>query len=385
MENLSKEVVKYTDVTEKAGDIAETEAERKARLAKEEAERQALLNKQLVGGAKSTAKAEKDVAKEIEQARDKRFKDLKFNLDMGYITEKQYYTGLETLRDTYFTQGSDDWQKYTLEIYNYQKETYEKVEKDVKDTFAKIADSAIAEIDEVKKAQDGLANKLKNHANLFQKVRITGGGKTTEFTRLGDLSQATKELEEYGELLKQLKDRGISGELFEQIRGMDIQDAVTNSKVLLDASEGDFKKYNELFAENQRTAVSVAGEAYADDMKNAVMNSVKNLLGGLNELTDEYSGLGEAYATAIGSGFLTALDGVFVKVREGLTNQMNGLDAAMGGYNSATAGGAESVTNNTSLSLNVTPQNTSTSFPTQWLTQLFRTAEIKGIIKGITK
>ena len=71
--------------------------------------------------ADDTAKAEKDLTKKLEDERDKRFKDLKYNLDMGQITEEQYYQGLETLRDSYFEKGSDDYHKYSQDIYNYQK------------------------------------------------------------------------------------------------------------------------------------------------------------------------------------------------------------------------------------------------------------------------
>ena len=79
--------------------------------------------KAVSGGAKKASKATKDASKEIQDEFNKRQKNLKFNLDMGYITEAKYYEGLEVLRDEYFDEGSDEWQKYTLEIANLQKKT----------------------------------------------------------------------------------------------------------------------------------------------------------------------------------------------------------------------------------------------------------------------
>jgi len=97
--------------------------------------------KKVKDGASEQAKIEKEQTKLAEEARDKEFTDLKFSLDMGEKTQEQYYDTLGILRDKYFVQGSTEWQKYTLEIVNYQKQQVEKTKKDVFDTITELTEN----------------------------------------------------------------------------------------------------------------------------------------------------------------------------------------------------------------------------------------------------
>ena len=75
---------------------------------------------------------------------------------MGQITESQYYKGLETLRDTYFTKGTDDYQKYTQDIYNFQKGMLDKLTQDFKTQFG-----------EIDTARKSLESKFKSSTSVF--------------------------------------------------------------------------------------------------------------------------------------------------------------------------------------------------------------------------
>lgn len=66
-----------------------------------------------------TREKEKEREKARQEAIKKEFQDLKFALDMGYITEAEYYRKLAELRDKYFEVGSSEWQQYTLQIKQY--------------------------------------------------------------------------------------------------------------------------------------------------------------------------------------------------------------------------------------------------------------------------
>lgn len=59
-------------------------------------------------------------AKDLEEQYDNEKKYLKWRLDMGYITEADYYSQLATLRDKYLDETSDKWRSATLEIHKYQ-------------------------------------------------------------------------------------------------------------------------------------------------------------------------------------------------------------------------------------------------------------------------
>lgn len=69
--------------------------------------------------AESVTEADsKDTA--LEDLYDEQQKLLKWRLDMGYITEAEYYSQLAALRDKYLDETSDKWRSATLEIHKYQ-------------------------------------------------------------------------------------------------------------------------------------------------------------------------------------------------------------------------------------------------------------------------
>ncbi len=74
-----------------------------------------LLSSDKTSSKSSTSSAEKARQQVIQ----KQFQDLKFALDMEYITEAEYYKRLAALRDKYFEAGSTEWQQYTVQIKQY--------------------------------------------------------------------------------------------------------------------------------------------------------------------------------------------------------------------------------------------------------------------------
>lgn len=56
---------------------------------------------------------------------EKLIRDLKFRLDMEYITYQEYYDRLEKIRDKYYANGTKQWQQYTLEITKGRKKLEE--------------------------------------------------------------------------------------------------------------------------------------------------------------------------------------------------------------------------------------------------------------------
>lgn len=74
----------------------------------------------LLSSDKTSSKSSASSAEKArQQAIQKEFQDLKFALDMGYITEAEYYKRLAALRDKYFEAGSTEWQQYTVQIKQY--------------------------------------------------------------------------------------------------------------------------------------------------------------------------------------------------------------------------------------------------------------------------
>ena len=65
--------------------------------------------------------------------REKEFNELKVSLAQGEISNEEYYTRLAQLRDIYFSEGSNEWTQYTLQIAKYNQSVLEEQGKLIKD------------------------------------------------------------------------------------------------------------------------------------------------------------------------------------------------------------------------------------------------------------
>ena len=133
----------------------------------------------------------RDAASEIYQARHKTGKDpneeaydsekkyLKWRLDMGYVTEEEYYQNLAQLRDKYLDESSDRWRSATLEIHKYQ----EKQSKSRLDTLKSDYDDAISAID------DRIKQHERDREDQDTDKKIADIEKQLQYDRLDDYSR----------------------------------------------------------------------------------------------------------------------------------------------------------------------------------------------------
>lgn len=106
-------------------------------------------------------------------------KYLKWRLDMGYITEAEYYKNLAELRDRYLDESSDKWRQATLEIHKYQLSQNKSKLDGIKDQY----DSALAAIDEEIKQHD------RDREDKDINQQIADIEKQLEYARLDDYSR----------------------------------------------------------------------------------------------------------------------------------------------------------------------------------------------------
>lgn len=110
-------------------------------------------------------------------------KYLKWRLDMGYITEEEYYANLADLRDKYLDESSDKWRSATLEIKKYQ----EQKNKEKLDTIKDQYDSAIAAVD----AEMKLHEREKEDEEVDKKIADID--RQLQYDRLDDYSRSQLE------------------------------------------------------------------------------------------------------------------------------------------------------------------------------------------------
>ena len=96
------------------------------------------------GGAADTSETAGMSVEELEKQYDSEKELLKWRLDMGIITEEEYYSQLAALRDKYLDESSAKWRSATLEIHKYQVSQNGNALDDIKQQY----DDAISAIDD---------------------------------------------------------------------------------------------------------------------------------------------------------------------------------------------------------------------------------------------
>lgn len=129
------------------------------------------------GGSSSTAKD----PNEEQYDSDKKY--LKWRLDMGYVTEADYYANLAALRDKYLDETSDKWRSATLDIKKYQ----EQKNKEKLDRIKEQYDSAIAAVD----AEMKLHEREREDEDIDKKIADVD--RQLEYDRLDDYSRSQLE------------------------------------------------------------------------------------------------------------------------------------------------------------------------------------------------
>lgn len=299
------------------GDI--TEAEKFGELER-------LRNKYFEKGTKEFVKYTKQINDFNEKALKERYqseqKELKYRLDKGEITEKQYYSNIAVLRDKYFTETDEEYRSLTLDILNYEKSV-------IRNTYKEISEYATEHIEDVIKAQEKLESKLKSFGRLTNKVTFKGAGKNgndiTAYT-LADLKAQTAEMQAFSAALTAVKQRAsqYDGEMIADfltaLPDMSIDELNTFNR----ANDADFDAYMQAWFEQQQIAKSESTKYYADDMDTAVGKSIENAKKKLEEagieIPEDFFKCGTVSAEKFGAAFREEIDLQMKKVRDMITS-----------------------------------------------------------------
>lgn len=223
-------------------------------------------------------------------------RNLKNSLDMHVITEAEYYKELESYRDQYFQEGSQEWQSYTQEIYNYNQSILENVKSSVKATWDEIAQQAASQSEAVASSIQNMSQKLKDYGgSLFETSTITFKGEGPGYvlnengayqmvedrvitqSNLRDLTQDIDTLKDYESALMGVKKRneemfgenGVPDGFFEMMRSMSVEDGLAFAKTLLDSSNASYEKFISDWTEKQKTSDEIAEILYGDEKEAA--------------------------------------------------------------------------------------------------------------------
>ncbi len=343
-----------------------------------------------------------DSAKQQQEVRDREIKQLKNSLEIGIISEADYYLQLRELRDKYFAVGSEDWENYTVEILKYCKETSEKIakaEKEAAEAMAKAQKEAIlnifssvsAEIDEsfeeLESKQKKMSEKLKDFGALYYESSLTmSDGNEAKFMALGNVERENQELEEYAQALSEAKDKlynllpvhgdGLSAEemkknkeyvkeFFSQIADMSVHEGLQFANLFNSRDDKELREYMSGWTKKQDLADWISQMLYSDETFDIYNQNVDNMADSMKkkleetfgELPDNFFDKGVAAALGFGEGFEQSLEKVFEDISSHMREKMNALYPFVDGISFDGSG----VVNNNTTSYNIYGANSSKS------------------------
>jgi len=280
--------------------------------------------------------------KQAEAARDKEFRDLKHSLAMEEITEAEYYSKLEELRDKYFEEGSDDWQQYTEEIYGYSKKTVE----DFVDKLEDAQSEAEKTMEELRDKQKRISDNLMSDKSPVEYGTIDGQA----FVNLANYDVENYKLEKYNKMLNELFEKrpDLPRSVLEELQGMDIDRGMKYVEALMRASDSQyasFVKGRNLEAEKSSLISSRLTEDEVEETKKILEDK-------FGQLPEDFFQIGEDSIEQFGQGFLEGLGVMMQIIREQITAEMSTLMPVAVGFASA-GGDISSVVNNYQNSYNV--------------------------------
>ena len=141
------------------------------------------------GGAADTSETAGMSAEKLEKQYDSEKELLKWRLDMGIITEEEYYSQLAALRDKYLDESSAKWRSATLEIHKYQVSQNGNALDDIKQQY----DDAISAIDDEIKQHNRDREDEDINSQIADVEKQLKYGRLDEYSRM-QLEQKKQEL-----------------------------------------------------------------------------------------------------------------------------------------------------------------------------------------------
>lgn len=255
---------------------------------------------------------------------------LNYKREFGLISEGEYFDELAKIRDRYFSRSSQEWYKYTLEIYNGKIEMLSKYKESVLSHLEEMAQVYTEELTELTQAREQFAENLESAFGSktgFDTVKNTIYGYFEDDEpwvfyehHLSDFDKEIEELKAFDETLKALKERGeslspdIFRAFFEELRTLSVEDANILAKLLLESDEEDFLHYLEGYQTKKELTESISVSLYEDDFQELMYEIERGLEDAYAQIPPEFFTFGEMSAENFKEGFLEEIKGIFWEV-----------------------------------------------------------------------
>lgn len=258
-------------------------------------------------------------------------------------SDKKY---LEKLKDTAETERK---------IYDARQKDIKSAQKEIVDQYKKMAEEVFDTIEEVEKAQESMAKKLKGYGALYTKKDreigieytfdekkgvLTGKKQFEEVYELNDLSKQTADLNKFSDNLTNLKEiKKMPKEFFNVMRDMGVDEGIKFTNALLELSDADFDSYIAQWKEKQSASEDISKILYRDEAEEAI-SAVTDKMSDFNAKFEEN---GEENAKSWGEGFIEKMKEIMPDITDRINAAFSSIvlpsrrTAAVSGNTSYTA------------------------------------------------
>ena len=237
----------------------------------------------------------------------------------GELSDAEYYKALQAYRDKYFTEGCENWDKYTDEIFKINEECIASQKEAIRGVFEDITKYADDSINAVLEKRNALEDKLKGEGGFFKKVTINDGEETL-FT-FGDTDEYKKTSEEFTNALveaeKRLKDTGLMNEeqitaVMDEMMSMSAKEGTTAANSIIRASDMELNSAVKDFLAWYEATEKGAADVYQDEYEDTVDKISEYMTEAFStaglEIPEGFFDIGSVSADNFASAFKEKLD-----------------------------------------------------------------------------
>lgn len=285
------------------------------------------------------------------------YNNLKHQLEMDYISEKEYYNKLEQLYKKHFTKGSEEWNKYEEEVYKGRKNLMEGAAKDIETLLDKVSDM-------LKQQKEDEIDALEAQKKEYEKL---AEARKKALKDLQDEAEYTKEVAKRRKEVADLENRLASAKLDTSAKGqknqLELEEELAKARENLTEYEYDHsievqEAQIDAELENQQAKVDAQIQILQDylDNQNAIVNDSWNTINGMSDSL--YAKLIE-WNKQYGTGIESDITNAWKAAGEAL-DEYGKRSKALQTYNSL----QEAISNKTPLSTSTSSSSTTKSSST---------------------
>lgn len=279
-----------------------------------------------------------DTRTEVQKVTDEMNKEL-LDSEKFYNSEKERLSSENTKKlsdeqkkqNEKYLEGLKETAEKERKLYDALQKDIENSQKNIMSAIKSFAEKAYSSVEEVQKAQESYADKLKGYVSIYN----SSTGKFTDF------KSHTEQLKKFSAAMLKLQERGdVPLEFFSQLRDLPIEQGIEFATGLANADDTIFDEYMNSWKDYQAEADKTSKLLYGKEAENAA-NEITAAFDGLGNELDE---IGGENAEAWTDGFIAKLNEVMPRLLDGIRSSFNGI---ITGNQYAYAGAGGNTYNNT--------------------------------------